>query len=79
MRRFPGSEPGGARQKRGVPGRALPVFFMAASPADGVMSLVRQVDEPCIGDGLVPLPTFIDGGVVYFGSAPSLSLPVPRK
>lgn len=39
----------------------------------------RCVDGPCIGDGLVPLPTFIDGGVVYFGSAPSLYLPAPGK
>jgi nitrite reductase/ring-hydroxylating ferredoxin subunit len=28
----------------------------------------RCVDGPCVGDGLIPLPCFIQEGVVYFGA-----------
>jgi len=27
----------------------------------------KCVDGPCIGDGLIPLPSFVSGGEVYFG------------
>ncbi len=30
----------------------------------------RCVDGPCVGDGLVPLPTFLRNDDVIFGSAP---------
>lgn len=28
----------------------------------------RCVDGPCLGDGLIPLPSFVHNGMVYFGS-----------
>ncbi len=30
----------------------------------------RCVDGPCVGDGLVPLPSHVSGGVVIFGHPP---------
>lgn len=36
----------------------------------------RCVDGPCVGDGLLALPTFIEDGEIYFGSAESLPVPV---
>lgn len=30
----------------------------------------RCVDGPCMGDGLVPVPTYMSDGAIYFGTRP---------